>query len=317
MIQQAVQLGNTQDADGNYIFSGTASNTKPFIATTTNGNITAVNYKGGTEVAESDIGPNTTVSAQVLGSGTDGLFTNSSTGADLFNHMLALQADLVSGNTSAISSTDAPALNKDEDNVISQISANGVMQSALTAAGNIATAQSTNLTTQISGATSADLAQTLTDCPDSNRIRGGAGKRDEGSADFVGGFFGMSAHRHPVPDSETSIMNTESMQSTAENPTAVLDGDETDPGLNPNRAPAGRTKRPPCAGLWRPTPAIWTPLASSGCFEKSRGDFRRRSGPSAKYWGKGRMIYLRCGTASSVNWSRATAQPPACSLCRP
>ena len=30
LIQQAVQLGNTQDADGNYIFSGTASNTKPF-----------------------------------------------------------------------------------------------------------------------------------------------------------------------------------------------------------------------------------------------------------------------------------------------
>ncbi len=163
LIQQAVQLGNTQDADGNYIFSGTASNTKPFVATTANGNITAVAYKGGTEVAESDIGPNTTVSAQVLGSGADGLFTNSSTGADLFNHMIALQADLVSGNTSAITSTDAPALNTDEDNVISQISANGVMQSALTAAGNIAAAQSTNLTTQISGDTSADLATTLTE----------------------------------------------------------------------------------------------------------------------------------------------------------
>jgi flagellar hook-associated protein 3 FlgL len=163
LIQQAVQLGNTQDADGNYIFSGTASNTKPFVVTTANGNITAVAYKGGTEVAESDIGPNTTVSAQVLGSGADGLFTNSSTGADLFNHMIALQADLASGNTSAVASTDAPALNTDEDNIINQISANGVIQSALTAAGNIATAQSTNLTTQISGATSADLATTLTE----------------------------------------------------------------------------------------------------------------------------------------------------------
>jgi flagellar hook-associated protein 3 FlgL len=163
LIQEAVQLGNTQDADGNYIFSGTASKTKPFVVTTTNGNITAVAYKGGTEVAESDIGPNTTVSAQVLGSGADGLFTNTSTGADLFNHMLALQADLTSGNTSAIASTDAPALNTDEDNVVSQISANGVMQSALTAAGNIASAQSTNLTTQISGATNADMATTLTE----------------------------------------------------------------------------------------------------------------------------------------------------------
>jgi flagellar hook-associated protein 3 FlgL len=163
LIQQALQLGNTQDADGNYIFSGTASDTKPFVVTTTNGSITSVAYKGGTKVAESDIGPNTTVSAQVLGSGADGLFTNTSTGADVFGDMIALQQNLASGNTSAISSTDAPALSNDEDNVISQISANGVMQSALTAASNIASAQSTNLTTQISGDTSADLATTLTE----------------------------------------------------------------------------------------------------------------------------------------------------------
>jgi flagellar hook-associated protein 3 FlgL len=163
LIRQAVQLGNTQDADGNYIFSGTASNKTPFVANTTNGIITSVGYQGGTEVAESDIGPNTTVSAQVLGSGADGLFANSNTGADLFGDMIALQQNLASGNTSAISSTNAPALSNDEDNVVSQISANGVIQSALTAASNIATAQSTNLTTQISGATSADLAQTLTE----------------------------------------------------------------------------------------------------------------------------------------------------------
>jgi flagellar hook-associated protein 3 FlgL len=163
LIQQAMQLGNTQDADGNYIFSGTSSNTKPFVATTNNGKTMSVAYKGGTEVAESDIGPNTTVSAQVLGSGTDGLFTNSSTGADLFNDLIALRAGLDAGDTSTISSMDAPALNTDEDNIVSQISANGVLQSALTAASNIATAQSTNLTTQISGDTSADLAQTLTE----------------------------------------------------------------------------------------------------------------------------------------------------------
>ena len=169
LIQQAVQLGNTQDADGNYIFSGTATNTRPFVATTdADGNITSVAYKGNSDVAGSEIAPNTTVSAQVpgantSGSGAEGLFTDSRTGADLFSHMIALQQDLTSGNTSAISSTDAPALNKDEDNIVGQISANGVMQSALTAAGNIATARSTNLTTQISGDTSADLAQTLTE----------------------------------------------------------------------------------------------------------------------------------------------------------
>jgi flagellar hook-associated protein 3 FlgL len=164
LIQQAVQLGNTQDADGNYIFSGTTSSTPPFSATTdASGNVTAVTYSGGTAVAKSDIGPNTTVSAQVLGSGPDGLFANSSTNADLFGDMIKLQQNLASGNTSAISSTDIPALNKDEDNVIDQISANGVMQAALTTASNIASAQSTNITTQVSGETSADLAQTMTE----------------------------------------------------------------------------------------------------------------------------------------------------------
>jgi flagellar hook-associated protein 3 FlgL len=164
LIQQAVQLGNTQDANGNYIFSGTASSTPPFSATTdASGNITAVAYNGGTAVAQSDIGPNTTVSAQVLGSGPDGLFTNSTTNADLFGDMIKLQQDLASGNTSAISSTDIPALNNDEDNVVDQISGNGVMQSALNTASNIASSQSTNIATQVSGETSADLAQTMTE----------------------------------------------------------------------------------------------------------------------------------------------------------
>jgi len=169
LIKQAVQLGNTQDANGNYIFSGTASNTQAFTATTnSSGDITAVAYHGNSEVAESQIGSNMTVAAQVpgansSGSGAEGLFTDSRTGADLFSHMIALQQNLAAGNTSAIASTDAPALAKDEDNVVNQISANGVMQSALTAAGNLATAQSTNLTTQISGDTNADLAQTLTE----------------------------------------------------------------------------------------------------------------------------------------------------------
>jgi flagellar hook-associated protein 3 FlgL len=168
LIQQAVSLGNTQDANGNYIFSGTATTTQPFTTTTdASGNITAVTYQGNTNVAESDIGPNTTVTAQVpgensTGSGAQGLFADSRTGANLFNDLIQLHQDLTSGNTSAIASTDAPALTNDDDHIINQISANGVMQSALTAAGNIATATSTNITTQVSNDTNADLAETMT-----------------------------------------------------------------------------------------------------------------------------------------------------------
>ena len=168
LIQQAVQLGNTQDANGNYIFSGTSTNVAPFAATTdANGNVTAVAYQGNASVASAEIGHIVTVSAQTLGantsgSGPQGLFADSRTGANLFGHMIALQQDLASGNTTAISSTDAPALQKDENNIITSISSNSVLQATLTSATNIAAAQSTNFTTQISNETSADLATTLT-----------------------------------------------------------------------------------------------------------------------------------------------------------
>lgn len=168
LIQEAVQLGNTQDANGNYIFAGTASNTQPFSATTNaNGSVTAVTYNGNDEESQSQIAANITISAAVpgvnnSGSGPEGVFSDSRTGADLFSHLISLQQNLASGNISAISSTDAPALAKDEDNMVNQISANGVTQSALTAAGSIATSQNTTLAEQISGNTDADLAQTMT-----------------------------------------------------------------------------------------------------------------------------------------------------------
>ncbi len=168
LIQQALSIGNTQDANGNYIFGGTATTNPPFVATTdASGNVTAVAYQGNTSVSESDIGPGNAVTAQMpgennTGSGAQGLFADSRTGANLFNDLIQLQQDLTSGNTSAIASTDSPALTKDDDHIINQISANGVMQSALTAASSIATANSTNVTTEVSNATNADLATTMT-----------------------------------------------------------------------------------------------------------------------------------------------------------
>jgi flagellar hook-associated protein 3 FlgL len=168
LIQQALQIANTQNADGNYIFGGTETNKQPFTATTAaNGSVTSVAYNGNSSVASAEIAPHTTVSAQTpgennSGSGPQGLFADSRTGADFFSHLISLQQDLASGNTSAISSTDAPALQKDETNIITSISANSVMQATLTNATNIATAQSTNLATQISNDTSANLATTMT-----------------------------------------------------------------------------------------------------------------------------------------------------------
>jgi flagellar hook-associated protein 3 FlgL len=94
------------------------------------------------------------------GSG-QGLFADSSSGADIFGHLLQLQQHLASGDVSAVTSTDAANLETDDQHVINQISANGVVQSTLESASSNNTQQGTALTSQISTDTSADLATTL------------------------------------------------------------------------------------------------------------------------------------------------------------
>jgi flagellar hook-associated protein 3 FlgL len=168
LIQQAVQLGNTQDSSGNYIFGGTVTSTPPFTATTdANGNVTGVTYSGNNAQIQVEIGPGVTVSANVPGSNTSGsgaagVFVDSASGADLFNHLISLQQDLASGNTAAIASTDAPNINKDEDNVVNQVSSNGVLLARLQATSSLTTLRGNSMMSQMSTQTDADLATTLT-----------------------------------------------------------------------------------------------------------------------------------------------------------
>jgi flagellar hook-associated protein 3 FlgL len=168
LIQEALQAANTQDAQGNYIFGGTIDNRPPFVAATdSSGNVTSVNYKGNTDVSETQIGPGQTVSAQVpgentTGSGPVGLLADSRSGADLFSDLISLQQNLLSGNTAAIASTDSPNLTTDENHLVAGIAANGVLQSTLESAGAAATQLGTSIATQTSNLTSADLATTLT-----------------------------------------------------------------------------------------------------------------------------------------------------------
>jgi flagellar hook-associated protein 3 FlgL len=168
LITEAVGLGNTQDSQGNYIFGGTASGSPPFTATTdASGNVTGVAYTGNTSANSVAIAPGLTVTAQTpgentTGTGATGVFADSRNGSDLFSNLISLQQDLISGNTSDITTNVSPALAKDEDNVVSQVSANGVLQSTLQAAGASATQTTSNITGQMSNDTNANLAQTLT-----------------------------------------------------------------------------------------------------------------------------------------------------------
>jgi flagellar hook-associated protein 3 FlgL len=170
LIQQAMQLVNTQDpATGQYLFGGTSSGSPPFSAATdASGNVTAVTYQGNTSVNPTQIAAGVSVSTEVpgantSGSGAYGLITDSRSGADLFNHLIQLQQNLSSGNTSAISGTDKPNLQNDEDNMTYQVANTGNVQARLNTASSLATTQSNSLATDISNTSGVDLVQTLTD----------------------------------------------------------------------------------------------------------------------------------------------------------
>lgn len=169
LIQQAAQLVNTKDpATGQYLFGGTNSDQQPFAVTTdANGNVTGVTYSGNSSVNQTEVASGVTVSVDVpgvntTGSGAQGLITDSRSGADLFNHLISLQNDLLAGNTSAVSGADTANLHNDENNLTYQVAYNGNVQTRLTTAASFATSQTNSLTGLISNASSADLAQTLT-----------------------------------------------------------------------------------------------------------------------------------------------------------
>ena len=167
LIQQGVQLMNST-WEGSYLFGGTQSSQPPFVAANdANGNVTSVAYQGNESVPTAEIAAGATVSALVpgantSGSGPSGVITDTRTGADFFNHLIALQNHLLAGDTATIAATDRAALAKDEDNIISHIAANGLLQSNLTTADSLAAAQSLSVKQRVSDQSDADLAETLT-----------------------------------------------------------------------------------------------------------------------------------------------------------
>jgi flagellar hook-associated protein 3 FlgL len=166
LIQQAVQVLNSKDGD-QYLFGGTASGQPPFVATTdANGNVTGVAYQGNTGVTDNEIGQNSTVSvdipgANTSGAGARGLVTDSRYGADLFNHMISLQNNLLAGNTAAITNTDTHNLSNDSDNIIYQVSNNGAVQTRLEVAASAISTQQTALNNSLNSVAGADLTTTL------------------------------------------------------------------------------------------------------------------------------------------------------------
>jgi flagellar hook-associated protein 3 FlgL len=166
LIKQAVQIANERDR-GDYIFGGTRTDVPPFqLTTASDGTVISVAYQGNTTQAESEIAEGVLLTTQVLGenntaSGPRGLISDSRVGADMFNHLIALQNNLLAANVSAIETTDRAALAQDEENLLFHIGNNGALQARLETTAALNRSHDLNLEALISKEADADLAQTL------------------------------------------------------------------------------------------------------------------------------------------------------------
>ncbi len=167
-IEAALAQVNKKDpATGQYLFGGTNSGQPPFVATRdAGGKVTGVAYQGNTSVNDSEIAAGSTVTTDVPGANTfgigpRGLITDSTSGADFFNHLISLRDHLLANDKAAVTTTDTAALKKDEDNFLYQVSINGSLQSRLDTAATAAGDNTITYDKMISRAADADLVQTL------------------------------------------------------------------------------------------------------------------------------------------------------------
>ena len=168
MIHQAAQLANTKDpSTGQYLFGGTASSQTPFTTTTdANGNVTGVTYNGNSSVNQVEIGEGVMTSVDVpgantSGSGARGLITDSQSGADLFNHLIALRNDLTPATRRPSPAPTARICRTDENKIFTRSATTVRCKRGWTTAATVASNSTQTLNTMISNTSSADMVQTM------------------------------------------------------------------------------------------------------------------------------------------------------------
>ncbi len=153
LIQQTVQVANSQ-LGGQYLYAGTAVNTPPFTAATdAQGNVTAVTYVGNASTAPIPLSSTSTVTPSTSGATNQGM-------ADFINHLVSLRDGLNASDSTAIAAANA-SLVPDESLISSAVAENGAVQARIQSEQTQQEAQTTELSSQISGATSADLPKTM------------------------------------------------------------------------------------------------------------------------------------------------------------
>jgi flagellar hook-associated protein 3 FlgL len=166
LIQEAVQSANSQ-FNGSYLFAGTLTTQPPFEVTTDAvGLVTGVTYHGNESVSQVEIDQGVTLAVlspgvATSGGGPHGLLADSRTSADFFAHLISFQNHLMSGDAQAIAAIDRPALARDEDNLLWNLSFNASHQARLEAADSMAVHRAAAIHGMVSSDADADMAQTI------------------------------------------------------------------------------------------------------------------------------------------------------------
>jgi len=164
MIHQAVSSANT-NLRGESVMAGTLNDQPAYTLTAgTDGRVQSVTYNGNQDTSSLDIAEGQELSASVVGSnatgsGPAGLIEDPRAGANLFNHLIQLQDQLLAGT--AVTAPTTVGLQADADNLLRHIAANGVVQGRLEAGNAMVSDRLLSLEGQISGETDADLAKAL------------------------------------------------------------------------------------------------------------------------------------------------------------
>jgi len=140
-----VNVANTQNASGQYVFAGQQTNVQPFNSS--NGKLT---YSGDSGNISIEVAPGQQMAVNTPGSP---LFTN------LYNQLETLKSDLSSGSLSKISNTDLANLKTSMSNVSDLNGQYGAQIDAVTTMVNANTQRTTDLTSNISNIENVNVAQ--------------------------------------------------------------------------------------------------------------------------------------------------------------
>jgi flagellar hook-associated protein 3 FlgL len=142
-----LNIGNTQNSAGQYIFAGQQTNTQPFTAA--NGKLT---YAGDSNNINIEVSPGQNMAVNTPGSP---LFTN------IYKQLETLKTDLTSGSFSKISNTDIANIKASQSTVTDLNGQFGAQINTVTNLATANTARSTALTASISNVVDADMATAI------------------------------------------------------------------------------------------------------------------------------------------------------------